>query len=105
MKMLNGDQYKMMLQQAYHNPNPAAGNPADEMVELQDKPSYVSFYGNYNKNTDWIDEVTQFGQTHNYGLNISGGGDKASFRVSGSYDHETLLTISPKYLEVKPAEA
>lgn len=93
MKMLNGDQYKMMLQQAYHNPNPAAGNPADEMVELQDKPSYVSFYGNYNKNTDWIDEVTQFGQTHNYGLNISGGGDKASFRVSGSYDHETGTVI------------
>ncbi len=93
MNMLNGDQYKMMLQQAYHNPNPQAGNPADAIVELQDLPTYTAYRYNYNKNTDWIDEVTQFGQTHNYGLNVSGGGDKATFRVSGSYDHETGTVI------------
>ena len=93
MNMLNGDQYKMMLQQAYHNPNPQAGNPADAIVELQDLPTYTAYRYNYNKNTDWIDEVTQFGQTHNYGIAISGGGDKATFRVSGSYDHETGTVI------------
>ncbi len=93
MKMLNGDQYKMMLQQAYHNPNPAANNPADAIVELQDLPTYTAYRYNYNKNTDWLDEVTQFGQTHNYSLNVSGGGDKATFRVSGSYDHETGTVI------------
>lgn len=92
-KMLNGDQYKMMLQQAYHNPNPDAGNPADEIVELQDLSSYTAYRYNYNKNTDWVDEVTQFGQTHNYSLNVSGGGDKATFRISGSYDHETGTVI------------
>lgn len=93
LSMLNGDEYKMMLQQAYHNPNPAAGNPADQIVELQDLPTYTAYRYNYNKNTDWIDEITQFGQTHNYGLNISGGGEKATFRVSGSYDHETGTVI------------
>ncbi len=93
MTMLNGDQYKMMLQQAYHNPNPSASNPADAIVELQDLPTYTAYRYNYNKNTDWIDEVTQFGQTHNYSLNVSGGGDKATFRVSGSYDHETGTII------------
>ncbi len=93
MNMLNGDQYKMMLQQAYHNPNPQAGNPADAIVELQDLPTYTAYRYNYNKNTDWIDEVTQFGQTHNYGVNVSGGGEKATFRVSGSYDHETGTVI------------
>ncbi len=91
--MLNGDEYKMMLQQAYHNPNPSAGNPSDEIVELQDLPSYTAYRYNYNKNTDWIKEVTQFGQTHNYSLNVSGGGEKATFRVSGSYDHETGTVI------------
>ena len=39
------------------------------------------------------EEVTQIGQVHNYGVNISGGGEKATFRVSGSYDHEVGTII------------
>lgn len=93
MKMLTGDEYKIFLQQAYHNPNPEAGNPADQIVELQDLPTYTAYRYNYNKNTDWIDEVTQFGQTHNYSVSLSGGGDKATFRVSASYDHEIGTVI------------
>lgn len=93
MKMLSGDEYTMMLKQAYHNPNPEASNPADNIVELQYLPNYPAYYGNYSSNTDWVKEVTQFGQTHNYGLAISGGGDKATFRVSASYDHETGTII------------
>lgn len=87
MKMLNGDEYSMMLKEAYFNPTQS--DMASGIVELMYLQSHPAYYANYNKNTDWIDEVTQFGQTHNYGLNISGGGDKAQFRVSGSYDHST----------------
>ena len=54
---------------------------------------YTAYYGNYSNNTDWIKEVTQFGQTHNYSLSVNGGGEKAQFRVSGSYDHETGTVI------------
>lgn len=93
MKMLNGDQYTMMLKQAYHNPNPEASNPADDIIELQYMQNYPQYYGNFNANTDWIKEVTQFGQVHNYGLAISGGGEKATFRISASYDHETGTVI------------
>lgn len=93
MNMLTGDEYKIMLQQAYFNPNPEAGNPASDIVELQDLPTYTAYRYNYNKNTDWIDEITQFGQTHNYGIAISGGGEKATFRVSASYDKETGTVI------------
>lgn len=93
MKMLTGDEYTMMLKQAYHNPNPEASNPADNIVELQYLTQYPAYYGNYSANTDWVKEVTQFGQTHNYGLAISGGGEKATFRVSASYDHETGTII------------
>lgn len=93
MKMLTGDEYTMMLKQAYHNPNPEASNPADNIVELQYLPTYTGYYANYNNNTDWIDQVTQFGQSHQYGLAISGGGDRATFRVSASYDHETGTVI------------
>lgn len=87
MKMLDGDGYTMMLKEAYFNPKQS--DVASGIVEISYLQSHPAYYANYNKNTDWIDEVTQFGQTHNYGVNIAGGGEKATFRVSASYDHET----------------
>jgi len=95
MKMLNGDGYTMMLKEAYHNPRKLTDEQAS-IAEIMYLQNYTSYYANYNKNTDWIDEVTQFGQTHNYGLSVSGGGDKATFRVSGTYDHETGTIIKQK---------
>lgn len=91
MKMLDGDGYTMMLKEAYFNPNQS--DVASGIVELMYRPDYTAYYGNFNNNTDWIDEVTQFGQTHNYGISIDGGGEKATFRVSASYDHETGTII------------
>ena len=91
MKMLNGDGYTMMLKEAYFNPHQSdAASSIVELMYLQDHPAY---YANYNKNTDWIDAVTQFGQTHNISMAVSGGGEKATFRVSGSYDYETGTII------------
>ena len=91
MKMLDGDGYTMMLKEAYFNPKQS--DIASGIVEISYLQSHPAYYANYNKNTDWIDEVTQFGQAHNYGVNISGGGEKAQFRVSGTYDHETGTII------------
>lgn len=91
MKMLDGDGYTMMLKEAYFNPKQS--DVASGIVELMYLQAYPTYYGNYNKNTDWIDEVTQFGQSHQYGVNVSGGGDKATFRVSAGYDHETGTII------------
>lgn len=87
LKMLTGDEYTMMLKEAYFNPHQS--DAASRIVELMYLQSHPAYYPNYNRNTDWIDAVTQLGQTHNYGVNISGGGEKATFRVSGSYDHST----------------
>lgn len=95
MKMLDGDGYTMMLKEAYHNPRILTDEQAS-IAEIMYLQNYTSYYANYNKNTDWIDEVTQFGQTHNYGVSVSGGGDKATFRVSGTYDHETGTIIKQK---------
>lgn len=91
MKMLDGDGYTMMLKEAYFNPNQS--DVASGIIELMYRPDYTAYYGNFSQNTDWIDEVTQFGQAHNYGISIEGGGEKATFRVSGSYDHETGTII------------
>ena len=92
MNMLNGDGYTMMLKEAYHNPR-ILSEEQSNIAEIMYLQKYYSYYGNYNKNTDWVKEVTQFGQTHNYSVSVSGGGEKANFRVSGTYDHETGTII------------
>lgn len=91
LNMLDGDGYTMMLKEAYFNPkqNTATSN----MVELNYDKSYPVQYYNFNKNTDWVNAVNQFGQTHNYYLTINGGGDRARFRISGGYDHQTGTII------------
>ena len=33
--------------------------------------------------------MTQFGGMHSWNLNLTGGGQKATFRISGGYDHQT----------------
>lgn len=91
MKMLSGDEYTMMLKEAYFNPK--QNSVTSDIVELSYDRNRTAYFANYNKNTDWFDEVTQFAQTHNYSLNLTGGGEKATFRVSGSYDHETGTII------------
>lgn len=93
-KMLDGDGYTMMLKEAYFNPNQS--DVASNIVELLYDDLKPAYYPNYNKNTDWIDEVTQFGQAHNIGVAVSGGGEKATFRLSGTYDHETGTIIKQK---------
>lgn len=85
MKMLDGDKYTMLLKEEYFNPrlNDAASN----IIELNYNPSF-SEYQMYNNNTDWVDAVKQTGLRHNHNLSLSGGGDKAKFRISGGYDKE-----------------
>ena len=85
MKMLNGDGYTMMLKEAYFNPQQS--DVASGIVELMYlRDTHPAYYENYNKNTDWVKEVTQFGQVHNFGVSINGGGEKAqlTYTILGS---------------------
>ena len=91
LKMLDGPGYSMMLKEAYFNPKQS--DYAASIVELLYLRSHPAYYENYNKNTDWVDAVTQFGTKNSYGVNVSGGGEKASFRMSAGYDHETGTII------------
>ncbi len=92
MKMLDGDGYTMMLKEAYFNPQQSdVASGIAELMYLKD--THPAYYGNYSTNTDWVKEVTQFGQSHEVGANISGGGEKATFRFSGTYKHETGTII------------
>lgn len=90
-KLLNGDEYTMMLKEGYFNPKQS--DVTSNIIELMYNPARPMYYNNYNKNTDWRDEVTQFGTANKFYVNVNGGGDQAQFRVSGGYDHETGTII------------
>ena len=92
-KMLNGDDYTMLLKESYFNPE--QNDYASNIRELNYDPTF-SEYEQYNNNTDWVDAVTQWGLRQNHFLSVTGGGEKATFRISGGYDHETGSVIEQR---------
>lgn len=93
-KLLNGDEYTMLMKEEFYNPKQSSSVTAN-IAEINYDQSW-SEYQNWNNNTDWVDAVTQFGPQHNYNLNLSGGGEKATFRISASYDNQTGSIIKQK---------
>ena len=89
MKLLNGDEYTMMLKEEYFNPHLQAG-ASSAINEINYKSGgEFSEYQMYNNNTDWVDAVKQTGWRQNHYVALSGGGEKAHFRIAAGYDHET----------------
>ncbi len=85
-KLLNGDEYTMLLKEEYFNPQ--LSDEASNIPELNYTPSFPE-YEMYNNNTDWLKEVKQTGWRQNHYVALSGGGEKAHFRIGAGYDHET----------------
>jgi len=97
--LLSGDDYTMMLKESYFNPrqDDTASDAANipEINYLDDTGGF-SEWRQYRDNTDWRDAVTQWGLRQNHYVTISGGGEKASFRIGGGFDHETGTMIEQK---------
>lgn len=90
LKMLNGDDYTMLIKQAYFNRHQDENEY--NLDEFNYNPNF-SEYEQYNNNTDWVDEVSQFGWTHDHSVAISGGGEKAKFRASLGYYNQTGTVV------------
>ena len=86
--LLNGDDYTMLIKQALFNKDQVGVS----IPELNYDQTFAE-YENYNNNPDWVDEISQHGYVNDYNLNISGGGEKATFRISGGYSNETGQVI------------
>lgn len=95
LNLLNGDDYTMLLKESHFNPQQNAASA--DIPELNYDKNYPE-YENFNENTDWVDAVTKHGYRNEYSVNLTGGGEKAVFRISGSYTNETG-TIIKQYLE------
>ena len=93
LNMLNGDDYTMLIKQSYFNPT-LDENAANVREFLYD--TKFSEYENFNNNTDWVKEVTQTGFKHDNYLTVSGGGERARFRVSAGYLSQSNTVIGQK---------
>ena len=100
-KLLNGDDYTMFMKEAYFNPRQESGfadnNSSKYIPEIAYNPNF-SEYNMFNDNTDWVSAVKQFGTNQDHTIGIQGGGEKANFRVSGGYSHQTGSIIR-QYLD------
>lgn len=85
-KMLNGDEYTMMMKEEFYNPKQQS-DATTNIAELNYDNSWAE-HVNWNNNTDWVDEVQKFGPQHSWNVNLSGGGEKATFRIAAGYDKQ-----------------
>ena len=96
-KLLNGDDYTMFLKEAFFNQtnNNSFSTPgnANYIPEINYAHGYFSEANMYDDNTDWLKAVKQFGQFHQHFISLTGGGEKANFRISGGYDNQTGSVI------------
>lgn len=94
--MLNGDNYTMMLKEAIYNRTQSADATAN-INEINYDKSLLADYYNWSNNTDWVDAVKQFSNKHEANVNISGGGQKATFRISAGFKDQTGTIIKQKF--------
>lgn len=79
MNMLSGGDFTMLMKQAYLNP--ASNDDATDVDEYNYDKNFIG-YENFNNNTDWVSEVTRIGGIDDQYLTVSGGGERALYRVS-----------------------
>ncbi|MBP5513460.1 MAG: SusC/RagA family TonB-linked outer membrane protein [Bacteroidaceae bacterium] len=93
-KLLNGDQYTMMLKEAYFNPR--LSDTDGNIPELNyDYEGFSEAYM-YDNNTEWTKLVSKYGILQQHYINVQGGDEKTLFRISGGYDRETGNIIKQK---------
>ncbi len=92
---LNGNEYTTLILESAAN----AGTPLDltRYPEFARDPNNPYYFYNYGQNTDWVDEIqkTSFKQEHNFAL--SGGGERATYRVSVGYLNEDGNIVNTNY--------
>lgn len=81
--MLNGYQYATLIKEELLNVNNRTN-----YEQINFNPDY-EFYNLYNKNINWADQIIQPGWINEHNFSVSGGGEKASYRVSTTYKGET----------------
>ena len=53
------------------------------------------------ENTDWQDQIYRTGNTQNYQLAVSGGGDKVNYYVSGTYFDQKGIVVNSEFEKIQ----
>ena len=79
-EMLGAEGYRLYASQLLSNQTMNMG----QMAFLNSDPTYF-YYNRYHNNTDWKNEVYRNAFSQNYGINVQGGDDVASYNLSVGY--------------------
>ncbi len=98
--MLDGDEYVALMQDAiWNSANYVGVSKASNYLrllfdtpEIGDDPNW-QYYNEYNQNTDWLDLVRQQALTSDNSFSMSGGGNRATYRLALGYATEDGTTI------------
>ncbi len=93
LNMLNGSDFTMLMKQAYLNPK--LDENANNINEYNYNPNFPD-YENFNNDVDWVKAVTQVGNINDHYVSLSGGGERATFRVSGGFFRQNGTVIGQK---------
>ena len=81
-QMLGAEEYRLYTTELLTgHMDPAS---MSSMRYLNSEPSYF-YYNQYHNNTDWTDEVYKNAFSQNYGINVQGGDNVASYNLSVGY--------------------
>jgi len=58
-------------------------------------------YAQGSENTDWQDEIYRSGNTQNYQLSVSGGGDNVNYYVSGTYFDQQGIVVNSEFQKIQ----
>ncbi len=92
-RLLNGDQYTMLMKEAYYNPTLS---DTESSIREFDYDQSWNEYEMYNNNTDWRKAIRKNGLLQKHYVSLAGGGEKANFRIAGGWDHQTGTVIEQK---------
>jgi TonB-linked SusC/RagA family outer membrane protein len=104
--MLNAKQYVSMIQDALWNSINDVGQGTSEALnymsllyntkEIGYDPQWVNFK-EYNQDTNWLKKITQNGMSWDNNVSMSGGGDKADYRLSLGHLTNDGTTVGTKF--------
>ncbi|MDP4272199.1 MAG: SusC/RagA family TonB-linked outer membrane protein, partial [Bacteroidota bacterium] len=104
--MLNAKQYVSMMQDALWNSINDAGQGTSEAStymnllyntkEIGYDPTWA-YFKEYNQDINWLDQITQNGLSWDNNVSLSGGGDKADYRLSLGHLMNDGTTVGTKY--------
>ncbi len=103
--MLNASEYTTLMQDAMWNwvrDSEYSQSNIDALTTQYDilyDPSYI-YYDEFNVDTDWLDLITRNSVNSTTSFSMSGGGDKATYRFSLSYEDQVGTTIGTDYVRI-----